>query len=118
MILSETAVAANVAGVNVGAGALDVVCVRDLAERDLSRNSTIVWAHCQAIDRSFDRRATDLGFGESLVSALDEMRERLCQWDHQSGHRRCCARCERRHLQLVMAFKIPFGFSRKKVGSN
>ena len=41
MILSEIAVAANVAGVNEGAGALDVVCVRDLADRDLSRNSTM-----------------------------------------------------------------------------
>ena len=34
--------AAIVAGVRVGAGATDVVCVRELTERDLSRNSTMV----------------------------------------------------------------------------
>ena len=39
MILLDVAVDAMVAGVNAGAGAVDTVCVRDEADRDLSRNS-------------------------------------------------------------------------------
>jgi hypothetical protein len=35
-------VAAIVAGDNAGAGALDVECVREIAVRDLSRNSTMI----------------------------------------------------------------------------
>ena len=36
---------AMVAGVKEGAGALDVECVCDKAERDLSRNSTITYPY-------------------------------------------------------------------------
>jgi len=36
-------VAPIVAGDNAGAGALDVECVRDITDRDLSKNSTIVY---------------------------------------------------------------------------
>lgn len=42
MIL-QVIVAAIVAGVSAGAGAVDIVWVRELIERDLSRNSTMVW---------------------------------------------------------------------------
>jgi len=36
-------VAPIVAGDNAGAGALDVECVRDITDRDLSKNSTMVY---------------------------------------------------------------------------
>lgn len=41
MILAEVFAKAMVAGDRDGAGALDVVCVREVAERDLSNKSTI-----------------------------------------------------------------------------
>ena len=40
MILDDTSEKAIVAGAKAGAGAVEVVLVRDTAERDLSRNST------------------------------------------------------------------------------
>jgi hypothetical protein len=40
MILEDASEKATVAGAKAGAGAIDVVLVRDVAERDLSRNST------------------------------------------------------------------------------
>lgn len=41
MTLFEAVLKAIVAGVNAGAGAEEVVWVRDCGDRDLSRNSTI-----------------------------------------------------------------------------
>lgn len=41
MILEDISEKATVAGAKAGAGADDVVLVREIAERDLSRNSTI-----------------------------------------------------------------------------
>jgi hypothetical protein len=43
MILEDASEKAIVAGARAGAGAGDVVWVRDVAERDLSRNSTTDW---------------------------------------------------------------------------
>lgn len=43
MIVVDVVVNAMVAGAKAGAGADDVVCVRDIPERDLSRNSTIAY---------------------------------------------------------------------------
>lgn len=40
MILADVSAKAIVAGASAGAGADDVVFVRDIAERDLSKNST------------------------------------------------------------------------------
>jgi len=42
-ILEDASEKAIVAGASAGAGAGDVVWVRDVAERDLSRNSTTDW---------------------------------------------------------------------------
>ena len=36
---------AIVAGARAGAGAEEIVCVRDIAERDLSRNSKMDWEY-------------------------------------------------------------------------
>ncbi len=41
MIWLDCTLNAMVAGARDGDGAVDVVCVRDCAERDLSKNSTI-----------------------------------------------------------------------------
>lgn len=43
MIVLDVVVNAMVAGANAGAGEEDVVWVRDIAERDLSRNSTMAY---------------------------------------------------------------------------
>jgi hypothetical protein len=42
-IALQEVVAPIVAGDNAGAGALDVECVRDITDRDLSKNSTMVY---------------------------------------------------------------------------
>jgi hypothetical protein len=51
-IASDVAAKSMVAGAREGAGAEDVVCVRDRADRDLSRNSTMDWGCCQESELS------------------------------------------------------------------
>jgi len=67
-MLLDVSVSAMVAGDKAGAGADEVVCVRDIAERDLSRNSTIAVAPEIALyrlsipgARDFSRGTTRLG---------------------------------------------------------
>ena len=80
---------AIVAGAREGEGAEDVVWVRDCAERDLSRNSTI---DCQSV---MSARASSgdgsvlmryLGVLNCLVTTLDIWGKRLLQWDDQSRY--------------------------------
>ena len=70
MILADVAENAIVAGESAGAGAEDVVRVRDVAERDLSRNS--IMACKEVSDRTLMGDVkTYFGFGDGSVSTFD-----------------------------------------------
>lgn len=92
MTLLEAALNAMVAGVKAGAGADEVVLVRDCGDRDLSRNSTIDYnaGTYQKLERPIGSAgATDLGVLNCLVATFNLRAECIVEGDNERGYCSC-----------------------------
>lgn len=81
---------AMVAGANAGAGAEETVCVRETADRDLSRNSMIVLGGLSL--RTNKHVATYLRVRDSLEQMIVVGRKSFGQWNHEGWKRACMCR--------------------------
>ena len=115
MILLDVAVDAIVAGVNAGAGAVEIVCVRDVADRDLSRNSMTDFCMTKD-DKSVGiewHGWTHFRICNRFKSVLILRSKRFFQWHNESGYG-ACYRMNRLN-QLILWLDEPFGLRRRKV---
>jgi len=69
-MIVQDVVAAIVAGDRTGAGAVDVVCVREIAERDLSKNSTMALVSINALYRLSVSSLNEFSYGTTRTGTV------------------------------------------------